>query len=34
VVGQAAVIEEILLAIVAGGHARLVGVPGWPRRCS
>jgi MoxR-like ATPase len=28
VVGQGAVIEEILLAIVAGGHARLVGVPG------
>ena len=28
VVGQAGVIEEILLAIVAGGHARLVGVPG------
>jgi MoxR-like ATPase len=28
VVGQDAVIEEILLAIVAGGHARLVGVPG------
>jgi MoxR-like ATPase len=28
VVGQEAVIEEILLAIVAGGHARLVGVPG------
>ena len=28
VVGQGAVVEEILLAIVAGGHARLVGVPG------
>ncbi len=28
VVGQAGVVEEILLAIVAGGHARLVGVPG------
>jgi MoxR-like ATPase len=34
VVGQEAVIEEILLAIVAGGHARLVGVPAWPRRSS
>jgi MoxR-like ATPase len=28
VVGQDAVVEELLLAIVAGGHARLVGVPG------
>jgi MoxR-like ATPase len=28
VVGQEGVVEEILLAIVAGGHARLVGVPG------
>ena len=28
VVGQESVVEEILLAIVAGGHARLVGVPG------
>ena len=28
VVGQGGVVEEILLAIVAGGHARLVGVPG------
>jgi MoxR-like ATPase len=28
VVGQDQVVEELLLAIVAGGHARLVGVPG------
>jgi MoxR-like ATPase len=28
VLGQSEVVEEILLAIVAGGHARLVGVPG------
>ena len=28
VLGQGTVVEEILLAIVAGGHARLVGVPG------
>jgi MoxR-like ATPase len=28
VLGQGGVVEEILLAIVAGGHARLVGVPG------
>ncbi|MBV9878851.1 MAG: MoxR family ATPase [Gemmatirosa sp.] len=28
VVGQDHVVEELLLAIVAGGHARLVGVPG------
>jgi len=28
IVGQDHVVEELLLAIVAGGHARLVGVPG------
>src|SRR3954462_12630206 len=28
IVGQQNVLEEILLAIVAGGHALLVGVPG------
>src|SRR5919202_1531081 len=28
VVGQDQVVEELLLAVVAGGHARLVGVPG------
>jgi MoxR-like ATPase len=28
IVGQEAVIEEILMALVAGGHALLVGVPG------
>jgi MoxR-like ATPase len=28
IVGQEAVLEEILLAILAGGHALLVGVPG------
>src|SRR6476469_7394195 len=28
IVGQQEVLEEILLAIVAGGHALLVGVPG------
>lgn len=28
VVGQDAVVEEILMALVAGGHALLVGVPG------
>jgi len=28
VIGQAAVVEEILMAILAGGHALLVGVPG------
>jgi len=28
IVGQQAVVEEILMAIVAGGHALLVGVPG------
>lgn len=28
IVGQAQVVEEILMALVAGGHALLVGVPG------
>jgi MoxR-like ATPase len=28
VVGQAHVVDEILMALLAGGHARLVGVPG------
>ena len=28
IVGQATVLEEILMALVAGGHALLVGVPG------
>ena len=28
IVGQEAVIEEILMALLAGGHALLVGVPG------
>ncbi len=28
IVGQERVVEEILLALVAGGHALLVGVPG------
>ena len=28
IVGQDEVVEELLLAIIAGGHARLVGVPG------
>src|SRR5258707_13939743 len=28
IVGQEAVVEQILLAILAGGHALLVGVPG------
>jgi MoxR-like ATPase len=28
IVGQEAVVEEVLLAILAGGHALLVGVPG------
>src|SRR5919201_3140499 len=28
IVGQQAVIEEVLLALLAGGHALLVGVPG------
>ncbi|HEX6631514.1 MAG TPA: AAA family ATPase, partial [Gemmatimonadaceae bacterium] len=28
IVGQADVVEELLMAIVAGGHALLVGVPG------
>jgi hypothetical protein len=34
VVGQHAVVEQLLTAMLAGGHALLVGVPGWPRRCS
>jgi MoxR-like ATPase len=28
IVGQEAVVEEILMALLAGGHALLVGVPG------
>jgi MoxR-like ATPase len=28
IVGQDAVVDEILMALVAGGHALLVGVPG------
>ena len=28
IVGQHAVLEEIMMALVAGGHALLVGVPG------
>jgi len=28
IVGQDAVLDEILIALVAGGHALLVGVPG------
>ncbi len=32
IVGQQAVIEELLVALFAGGHCLLVGCPGWPRR--
>ena len=28
IVGQRAVVEELLVAMLAGGHALLVGVPG------
>jgi len=28
IVGQEAVVEEILIALLAGGHVLLVGVPG------
>jgi hypothetical protein len=34
IVGQDAVIEQLLTALFANGHVLLVGVPGWPRRCS
>ncbi len=32
--GQEAVVEQTLLAVLSGGHALLVGVPGWPRPSS
>jgi MoxR-like ATPase len=32
VVGQDAVVEAMLITLLARGHARLVGVPGWRRR--
>lgn len=33
IVGQAEVVEQLLLALLAGGHCLLTGAPGWPRRC-
>jgi len=33
IVGQEAVIEELLVALFCRGHALLVGCRGWPRRC-
>ena len=33
IVGQSDVIEQVLIAIFARGHALLEGVPGLPRRC-
>jgi MoxR-like ATPase len=34
VIGQHEVVEGLLTALLADGHALVVGVPGWPRRCS
>ncbi len=33
VIGQEEVVEQLLIAIFAGGHCILEGVPGWRRRC-
>ena len=33
IIGQHAVVQEILTAFFAGGHVLLRGVPGWRRRC-
>ncbi len=32
IVGQDRVVEELLIALFAGGHCILEGCPGWPRR--
>jgi hypothetical protein len=31
IVGQEAMLERVLVALLAGGHVLLEGVPGWPR---
>ena len=34
IVGQEEVVENTLIALVAGGHVLLEGVPAWGKRCS
>ena len=34
IVGQHAVVDNIVAALLSGGHALLVGVRGWRKRCS
>jgi len=34
IIGQNEVIEKLLICIFGRGHALLMGVPGWRRRCS
>jgi len=34
IIGQSDVIEQVLIAMFARGHALLEGVPAWPRHCS
>ena len=34
IVGQDEVVDQMLMAILCRGHAIVVGVPGWRRRCS
>jgi hypothetical protein len=33
IVGQDAVVEQLLIGLLAGGHCLLEGVPGWARPC-
>ena len=33
IVGQDAVIDQVLMALFTGGHCLITGVPGSPRRC-
>ena len=32
IVGQDAMLERVLVSLLAGGHVLLEGVPDWPRR--
>jgi MoxR-like ATPase len=33
VIGQDQVIDDVLTALIAGGHVLLEGVPGWAKPC-
>ena len=34
IIGQDEVVGQALLTLFVGGNSLIVGVPGWPRRCS